>query len=389
MRVLSVFGTRPEAIKMAPVLKALQRLNTDSLVCVTAQHREMLDSVLQFFDIVTNIDLDLMRPGQSLPSLTSRILEAIDRVLEETKPHIVLVQGDTTTAMAAALAAFYRKISVGHVEAGLRSYDLLAPFPEEMNRILVDVVSQYYFAPTPRAAETLRREIPTASNIYVTGNTSIDALLMAIERLNYDHELRRRIDQKLNLSNSERRLILVTGHRRESFGKGFEEICRAIKTISQRRDVEIVYPVHLNPNVRDPVHRLLGDIPNIKLLEPVDYPTFVRLMQRAYLILTDSGGIQEEAPTLNKPVLVMRSRTERQEGVAAGAAELVGTDHKAIVRRTHALLDDSAFWNRMAAAPNPYGDGHAAEKICRVVLAAEPSTKLVPGAYSMAKAVLP
>lgn len=372
MRVLSVFGTRPEAIKMAPVLRELHRCNAESLICVTAQHREMLDSVLQFFGIVPDVDLNLMQHGRSLSSLTARILEAVDSVLDEIRPDIVLVQGDTTTAMAAALAAFYRRISVGHIEAGLRSRDLLAPFPEEMNRIVIDVISRHHFAPTQSAAETIRQEIPTAESIHVTGNTAIDALLIAIERLNHDHSLRQRIDQSLNIGGSDRRLILVTGHRRESFGKGFEEICLALKKVAERPDVEIVYPVHLNPNVRGPVHKLLGKVSNVHLLEPVNYPTFVRLMQRAHLILTDSGGVQEEAPTLNKPVLVMRSRTERQEGVAAGAAELVGTDHAVIVRRTHALLDNVELWNRMAAAPNPYGDGHAAERICGVVLTGKP-----------------
>lgn len=368
MRVLSVFGTRPEAIKMAPVLRELQRANTDSLVCVTAQHRQMLDSALSFFGVNPDIDLNLMQADQSLPNLTGRILSALDAVLEDTRVDLVLVQGDTTTAMAAALAAFYRKIDVGHVEAGLRSGDLFAPFPEEMNRTLVDVVSRHHFAPTSRAARIIIQQIPTAESVHVTGNTAVDALLMAIERLNGDHVLRQRIDQRLNLIRSDRRLILVTGHRRESFGKGFEEICHALKKIAERPDVEIVYPVHLNPNVRGPVNLLLGQTPNVHLLEPVDYPTFVRLMERAHLILTDSGGIQEEAPSLNKPVLVMRNETERREAIATGATELVGTNCAVIVRRTNALLDDVELWNRMAAAPNPYGDGHAARRICDVVL---------------------
>jgi UDP-N-acetylglucosamine 2-epimerase (non-hydrolysing) len=371
MKVLSIFGTRPEAIKMVPVIKQLAVSGAESIVCVTAQHREMLDSVLEFFGIVPDIDLDLMQGAQTLTSLTSRVLTAVGDVLDQIKPDVVVVQGDTTTALGAAMAAFYRQIPVGHVEAGLRSGDLYAPFPEEMNRIVVDVVSHYHFAPTQRAADILRRELPTiANNVQVTGNTVVDALLMAVKRLDEDERLRASIDRQFEAVDTDRRLVLVTGHRRESFGRGFQEICLALHKLSERSDIEIVYPVHLNPNVQGPVHALLSNIPNVHLIEPVGYATFVRLMQRADLILTDSGGIQEEAPSLDTPVLVMRTKTERQEAIDAGAIELVGTEHENILRRAHAVLDDPDLWRRMAAAPNPYGDGRAAERICRTLLAA-------------------
>jgi UDP-N-acetylglucosamine 2-epimerase (non-hydrolysing) len=376
MKVLSVFGTRPEAIKMVPVVKQLAMSGADSIVCVTGQHREMLDSVLAFFGIVPDVDLDLMQEAQTLTSLTSRVLMGVGDVIDRIKPDVTVVQGDTTTAMGAAMAAFYRQVPIGHVEAGLRSGDLYAPFPEEMNRVVTDVVSHYHFAPTQRAADILRRELPTiANNVQVTGNTVIDALLMAVKRLEQDDRLRASIDRQFEAIDPDRRLVLVTGHRRESFGRGFKEICLALQKLAERADIEIVYPVHLNPNVQGPVRALLSDIPNVHLVEPVGYPTFVRLMQRADLILTDSGGIQEEAPSLDVPVLVMRTRTERQEAIEAGAIELVGTEHERILRRAHAVLDDPDLWRRMATALNPYGDGQAAERICRTLLAdIEPET---------------
>jgi UDP-N-acetylglucosamine 2-epimerase (non-hydrolysing) len=369
MRVLSVFGTRPEAIKIVPVVKQLALTGAESIVCVTAQHREMLDAVLAFFGVVPDIYLNLIRQVQNLTSLNSLVLTAVGDVLDQVKPDIIIVQGDTTTAMSAAVAAFYRHIPIAHVEAGLRTGDLGAPFPEEMNRIVIDMLSHYHFAPTRRAADNLWRELPLASKVQVTGNTVVDALLTAIKRLDQDEQLRASIDQQFKAFDTRRRLVLVTGHRRESFGRGFREICLALRKLSARDDVEIVYPVHLNPSVRGPVHTILCNIANVHLIEPVSYPSFVRLMQRANLILTDSGGIQEEAPSLNTPVLVMRNKTERQEAIEAGAIELVGIEHENILSRAHAVLNDPELWQRMAAAPNPYGDGLAAERICRTLLA--------------------
>ncbi|HUU25110.1 MAG TPA: UDP-N-acetylglucosamine 2-epimerase (non-hydrolyzing) [Methyloceanibacter sp.] len=369
MRVLSILGTRPEAIKMVPVIKQLEQSGATSVVCVTAQHRKMLDSVLDFFGVVPDIDLDLMQQAQTLTSLTARVLNAVGDVLDEVAPDVIVVQGDTTTAMGAAMAAFYRQIPVAHVEAGLRSGDLYAPFPEEMNRIVADLVSRYHFVPTELAANVLRRELADTSSIHITGNTVIDALLMTVKRLDEDVPLRAEIDRRFEMIDQSRRLVLVTGHRRESFGRGFKEICLALKKLSERDDIEIVYPVHLNPNVQGPVRSLLSNIPNMHLIEPVDYPSFVRLMQRADLILTDSGGIQEEAPSLDTPVLVMRTRTERREAIDAGAIELVGTEHEFILERAHAVLDDATLWQRMAAAPNPFGDGRAAERIVKLLMA--------------------
>jgi len=369
MRVLSILGTRPEAIKMVPVIKQLETGGATSIVCVTAQHRKMLDSVLEFFGVVPDIDLDLMQQSQTLTSLTARVLSSVGDVLDEIAPDVIVVQGDTTTAMGAAMAAFYRQIPVAHVEAGLRSGDLYAPFPEEMNRIVVDLVSKYHFVPTELAASVLRRELTDTSSIYITGNTVIDALMMTVQRLNDDVSLRTGIDRQFEMIDESRRLVLVTGHRRESFGRGFKEICLALKKLSERDDIEIVYPVHLNPNVQDPVRSLLSDIPNMHLIEPVDYPSFVRLMQRADLILSDSGGVQEEAPSLDTPALVMRTRTERREAIDAGAIELVGTEHGFILQRANAVLDDPELWQRMASAPNPYGDGRAAERIVDLLMA--------------------
>lgn len=364
VRVLTVFGTRPEAIKMVPVVKALEDADgIESLVCVTAQHRQMLDSVLEFFDVKPDIDLDLMEPGQSLNRLTSKIIARVDEALEELKPDWVLVHGDTSTSMATALAAFHRQIPVGHVEAGLRSGDLYSPFPEEFNRIVADLASTRHYAPTAHAADQLRGEGQSDDSICVTGNTVIDALLLTVRQLENDAALRERIDAQFDYLDPDKRLVLITGHRRESFGDGFDNMCHAMADIAQRDDVQLLYPVHLNPNVQKPVRTILSGLENVHLVEPVDYPTFVRLMQRSYLILTDSGGIQEEAPSLNKPVLVMRDRTERQEAIDAGVVKLVGTERQSIVTETCRLLDHKDEWLRMSGAVNPYGDGTAGQQI--------------------------
>ena len=370
MRVLSVFGTRPEAIKMAPVVHALNNApDIESFVCVTAQHRDMLDQVLDLFEITPDDDLDLMQPGQSLHELTARILIHFKPILDKRQPDMVLVHGDTATCFAATLAAFYAQIPVGHVEAGLRTYDLTAPFPEEGYRQLTDRLSSLYFAPTQRAAEALAKEGVNNDNISITGNTVIDALLWMRNRL-----------QPLNdgstiygsaaaiIDDSNTSIILVTGHRRESFGQGFENICQAIRRIAQQHsEVHIVYPVHLNPRVQEPVHRLLNDLSNVHLIDPLNYQDFVRLMDRCHIILTDSGGIQEEAPSLNKPTLVMRETTERPEGIDAGVVRLVGTKGSDIVDAVDLLLTDPKAYQAMSKAINPYGDGQAAQRIVEVI----------------------
>jgi UDP-N-acetylglucosamine 2-epimerase (non-hydrolysing) len=375
LRVLSVFGTRPEAIKMAPVLLALSGDDRfESLLCVTAQHRSMLDQVLDLFALEPDFDLDLMLPGQDLTTLTSRVLQGVDGVLASEKPDVVLVHGDTTTTLAAALAAFYRHVPVGHVEAGLRTGSLEAPFPEEANRVLADRLCRLHFAPTERARQNLLREGLPDSAVHVTGNTVVDALLWVKARLG-QHPLSRwqaelgsaytpLLDPTLHL-------LLVTGHRRESFGRGFREICRALATLAGRYpDLQVVYPVHLNPNVQGPVYELLQDLPNVHLLAPLDYVPFVHLMNRSTLILTDSGGIQEEAPGLGKPVLVMRDVTERPEGMEAGTVRLVGTDAGRIVDGVEDLLLHPEVRDAMRRAHNPYGDGHAASRIVDVLATA-------------------
>jgi len=369
MKVLSIFGTRPEAIKMAPVVKALEEAEgIDSTVCVTAQHRDMLDQVLDLFAIAPEYDLDIMRADQDLTHITSRVLEGVGRVLDECRPDRVLVHGDTTTTFATALAAFYRKIPVGHVEAGLRTGDIHQPWPEEMNRRLADALSDLYFAPTETAAENLKREGLSGEAIVVTGNTVVDALFGIAERLRGDAVLRAAQERRFSFLDPSKRLILVTGHRRENFGGGFENICEALARLGKRDDVQIVYPLHLNPNVQKPVNALLGDIPSIRLIAPVDYPGFVFLMEKAYFVLTDSGGIQEEAPSLGKPVLVMRAVTERPEAVAAGTVRLVGTDVGMIVGESERLLSDAAAYEAMSRAHNPYGDGAASGRIVRAII---------------------
>lgn len=353
---------------MAPVLHALSAAGADSRVCVTAQHRGMLDQVLSLFDIAPDADLNLMRPNQSLEGLTAAVIEGVSGILDDMKPDMVLVHGDTTTTFAAALAAFYKRIPVGHVEAGLRTGDIYAPFPEEVNRRLTDGIATLFFAPTEGAKKNLLAEGRDASGIFVTGNTVVDALFMTQERLAGDDTLRRSVIDALPYPTSGNRMVLVTGHRRENFGDGFRNICEALAELAERPDIEIVYPVHLNPNVQKPVNEILGGIPNVHLLEPVDYPSFVHLMTNAHIVITDSGGIQEEAPSLGKPVLVMRDVTERPEAVEAGTVKLVGTDKMRIVTETSELLDNAAAHETMSRAHNPYGDGKAAKRIATEVL---------------------
>ncbi|WP_336283624.1 non-hydrolyzing UDP-N-acetylglucosamine 2-epimerase [Cronobacter dublinensis] len=365
MRVLTVFGTRPEAIKMAPLVHALaQDPAFDTRVCVTAQHREMLDQVLHLFSIVPDYDLNIMKPGQGLTEITCRILEGLKPILTEFRPDVVLVHGDTTTTIATSLAAFYQRIPVGHVEAGLRTGYLYSPWPEEANRTLTGHLAMYHFAPTELSRQNLLRENIPNARIFVTGNTVIDALITVRDRVMADEPLRLRLETQYPFLDGDKKMILVTGHRRESFGEGFEQICRALADIAaQNRDVQIVYPVHLNPNVTEPVNRILGHVENVVLIEPQEYLPFVWLMNHAWLILTDSGGIQEEAPSLGKPVLVMRETTERPEAVEAGTVRLVGTDTRRIVDEVTRLLHDDAAYQAMSHAHNPYGDGQACERI--------------------------
>ncbi len=367
--VLLVFGTRPEAIKMAPVHRALaQDPRFRVRVCVTAQHREMLDQVLELFGIEPEYDLDLMRPGQDLSAITGSVLEGLKGVLEEAAPDYVLVHGDTTTTMAASLAAYYARVPVGHVEAGLRTGDIYSPWPEEMNRRLTGSIATLHFAPTEAARANLLREGVDDARIAVTGNTVIDALLTMVERARAGGE--GEFSERFEGIDLDRRLVLVTGHRRENFGGGFERICEALAELSRTPDVEIVYPVHLNPNVQEPVHRILGSLPNVHLIAPQEYLPFLFLMDRAHLIITDSGGIQEEAPSLGKPVLVMRDTTERPEAVEAGTVRLVGTDAKVIVDAARTLLEDEDEYRSMSFAHNPYGDGAASQRIADALAAA-------------------
>lgn len=364
MKVMTIFGTRPEAIKMAPVVAALAAApDIEDMVCVTAQHREMLDQVLALFQIKPDIDLDLMRPGQDLTDITTRILSGLRDVLAAHKPDWVLVHGDTTTTLAASLAAFYQRIPVGHVEAGLRTRNIYSPWPEEVNRRIAGVVTTCHFTPTAGSRQNLLAEAVPKEAIIVTGNTVIDAVLSVRERIESEAGLRASLDDALPAKPEGLRRILVTGHRRESFGAGFERICRALRTLAERGDVDIVYPVHLNPNVREPVERILAGAPRIHLIEPLDYLPFVRLMSQSDLIITDSGGVQEEAPSFGIPVLVMRDTTERPEAVEAGTVLLVGSDDRVIVAEATRLLDDRNAYDAMARAINPYGDGRAAARI--------------------------
>ena len=371
-KILLVFGTRPEAIKMAPLVKTLQAHKAFEVkVCVSAQHRHMLDQVLQLFDIQPDFDLDLMRPGQDLSGITSRVLLGLNPVLTQWGPDAVLVHGDTATTFAASLAAFYQRIPVGHVEAGLRTGNLYSPWPEEANRKLTSVLTQWHFAPTATSRNNLLKEGVPSSAIHVTGNTVIDALLQVREKIDNSLQLRQQFDEDFGFLDPRKRLVLVTGHRRENFGDGFERICQALIRIAKdHADVQLVYPMHLNPQVQEPVRRLLGDIGNIHLIEPLDYLPFVYLMDKSTLILTDSGGIQEEAPALGKPVLVMRDTTERPEAVAAGTVKLVGTDVEKIATEASTLLTDAQAYQAMAFAHNPYGDGQACQRIAQALLVA-------------------
>ena len=353
---------------MAPLIKALQLdTNFDVEICVTAQHRQMLDQVLELFAISPDYDLNLMKPGQDLTDITSSVLNGMREVLHKAKPSIVLVHGDTSTAFAASLAAFYEKIEVGHVEAGLRTGDPYSPWPEEMNRRLTGSIAALHFAPTERARDNLVMEGVDERCIHVTGNTVVDALLNIVNRIRSDESLQKELDRKFSYLESNKRLILVTGHRRENFGAGFDEICIALKKLSERGDVDILYPVHLNPQVQGPVTRILGNIPGVHLVEPLDYLPFVYLMDRSFLILTDSGGIQEEAPSLGKPVLVMRDATERPEAVAAGTVKLVGVNCNHIIEATNDLLDNESSYQVFSRIHNPYGDGSASQAIVKVL----------------------
>ena len=368
VKVLAVFGTRPEAIKMAPVVHAL-KLEADVKVCVTAQHREMLDQVLDLFEITPDYDLDIMKPGQDLFDVTSNVLLGIKKVLQSERPDIVLVHGDTTTSMATAMAAFYLQIPVGHVEAGLRTHNINSPFPEEFNRQLTSRITNFHFAPTEIARQNLLDENVEDSKIYVTGNTVIDALLSMVEKarsVDFSVELLKTVP--ILGQKGTARIILVTGHRRENFGQGFEDICQALRDIAtENPEIHIIYPVHLNPNVREPVDRILSGIDNVHLIEPMAYLTFVKLMDMSYLILTDSGGIQEEAPSLGKPVLVMRDTTERPEAVEAGTVKLVGTNKDEIVKMVNQLLTNKDNYAQMSKAHNPYGKGDAGKVICDIL----------------------
>ncbi|MFS2107036.1 non-hydrolyzing UDP-N-acetylglucosamine 2-epimerase [Ralstonia sp. Ralssp135] len=363
MKILSVFGTRPEAIKMAPLVKALAEQSAmESVVCVTGQHKQMLQQVLDLFDITPQYDLELMTQNQTLNGLSARLLTAFDDVLETVRPDRILVHGDTTTAMMSAMAAFHRRIPIGHVEAGLRTGDLYQPWPEEMNRRTIDVCADLLFAPTDSSRRNLQAE-NLGGRILVTGNTVIDALLQTTQRIVKDDAFRAELDAHFPFLKDDRKVLLVTGHRRENFGSGFANICEALAKLARRDDIQIVYPIHLNPNVRGPVQTALAGLPNVHLIEPLDYARFVRLMQRAHVILTDSGGVQEEAPSLGKPVLVMRNVTERPEAVQAGTVRLVGTEVDSVVGAVSHLYDNNDAWRAFSQHLNPYGDGLASQRI--------------------------
>lgn len=375
--ILLVFGTRPEAIKMAPLVKEFQKYPNifKTLVCVTGQHRQMLDQVLDIFDIKPDYDLNIMKQGQDLYDVTSRVLTGMRDVLTETQPDVVLVHGDTTTSTAAALAAFYKQIPVGHVEAGLRTHNIYSPWPEEMNRQITGRIAEYNFAPTALSRQNLLQENVADDKVKVTGNTVIDALYWVVDKIKNTHSLTNDLMATLNDAGYDvnrlkdgKRLVLITGHRRENFGDGFISICKAIKTLSEKYpDVDFVYPMHLNPNVRKPIHEVFGEnlvgLGNMFFIEPLEYLSFVYLMEKSDIVLTDSGGIQEEAPGLGKPVLVMRDTTERPEALKAGTVRLVGTDYERIVKEVSHLLDDQDWYRIMSQALNPYGDGHACERI--------------------------
>lgn len=364
MKILIVFGTRPEAIKMAPVVKAFQADSRfETKVCVTAQHREMLDQVLELFEIQPDYDLNIMKAGQDLTDVTCSVLTGLREVLKEFQPARILVHGDTSTTMSASLAAFYQQVRVGHVEAGLRTGDIYSPWPEEANRKIASCVVDLHFAPTEISRENLLKENIDEQGILITGNTVIDALQWVSGKIESDSQLNQQLAGRFPFLDADKKLVLVTGHRRENFGQGFENICFALRELAGREDIEILYPMHLNPNVREPVKKYLSGLPNVHLIEPQDYLPFVYLMNRSHIILTDSGGIQEEAPSLGKPVLVMRDTTERPEAVAAGTVKLVGTNSDRIINGVIDLLDNAGLYQTMSVAHNPYGDGIASQKI--------------------------
>lgn len=368
-RILVVFGTRPEAIKMAPVVRLMQQSGGFEVsVCVSAQHRQMLDQVLKLFEIYPNYDLDIMRPNQTLSGATSAVLSRISNVLDLEKPDLVLVHGDTLTAFTTALACFYQKIPVAHVEAGLRTGDITAPWPEEMNRRFIGQLASLHFAPTNRARQNLLAEGVSADAVWVTGNTVIDALKDVASKIHSSRSIVEECSASMPwLSDGSRRIILVTGHRRENFGEGIESVCRALRRLAGNKGIEIVYPVHPNPNVMRPVYEMLGGIENIHLIEPMEYLPFVYLLNKSYFVLTDSGGVQEEAPSLGKPVLLMRESTERPEAVTAGTVKMVGVNESLIVNEAERLLNDDGYYSRMSAAHNPYGDGFASKRIVQVI----------------------
>lgn len=373
-KILIVFGTRPEAIKMAPLVKEFEKHKKDFnvRVCVTAQHRSMLDQVLSIFKIRVHYDLNIMKPNQDLYDITSSVLLKMREVIRDFKPDIVFVHGDTTTTSTTSLSAFYEKIPVAHIEAGLRTGNIYSPWPEEMNRKITGVITRYHFSPTATSKQNLLNENVPKGHIFVTGNTVIDALYMIVKRIKSDNTLCSKIEKEIIKKgydvDRKRKLILVTGHRRENFGAGFINICKALKDIALKyKDIDILYPVHLNPNVQKPVYGLLSKIPNIFLIEPIDYLPFVYLMNKAFIIVTDSGGIQEEAPSLGKPVLVMRDTTERPEAVTAGTVKLVGTDRKKIVREASKLIDNKNLYRKMSRAHNPYGDGKACQRVLKFI----------------------
>lgn len=372
MKILLVFGTRPEAIKMAPLIKEFKNYNIECKVCVTAQHREMLDQVLDLFDIKPDYDLNLMQPNQDLYDVTSNILLGMKTIFNEFKADLVLVHGDTTTTLSVTLSAFYQQIKIGHVEAGLRTNNLYSPWPEEANRQITSVLANYHFVPTTISQDNLLKENKDLQNIIVTGNTVIDALILALDKIKQNKPLETHIRNQLSdlhyTLKNDKKIILVTGHRRENHGEGFIKISMALKSIAlQNPTIDIVYPVHLNPNVRKPVHKLLSGIPNIYLIEPLPYEQFIYLMDQSYFIITDSGGVQEEAPSLGKPVLVMRNTTERPEAVKAGTVKLVGTDTNVIIEEAQTLIDNNVVYDNMSKAHNPYGDGKACKRIVEFI----------------------
>jgi len=371
-KVLLVFGTRPEAIKMAPLVKAFEKEKSiESRVCVTAQHRKMLDQVLEIFDIQPDYDLNIMKAGQDLFDVTSNVLLGLKDVLNDLSPDVVLVHGDTTTTSSAALASFYNKIKVGHVEAGLRTGDMYSPWPEEANRQITGVLANYHFAPTDTSANNLLKENKNPNDIVVTGNTVIDALFLALDKIEKNDALKSKIIESINSQyklKNDKKIILVTGHRRENFGQGFINICKALKTIALNNpNIDIVYPVHLNPNVQKPVKEILSGVSNIYLINPLQYEEFIYMMNKSYFIITDSGGVQEEAPSLGKPVLVMRDTTERPEAVEAGTVKLVGTHTETIIKEAQKLLKEESEYEKMSKSHNPYGDGKACERIVNFI----------------------